>query len=234
MIFSITMLVSCVNGNEKAAKTIVKELNKRYNKSFVVDSIGNSEGTKKNKKIDALVYEDDHKDEMFKAEIKISSSIVKDEYQKNIIKERLQPKIEQTVSLTLGDIRVVSYLGNIMTSNNNEYEDLSDYFKENQYATLSFDVFVKTYEGIDKETEIEKIKEVLKDCKELNYNIDGMTIFYVKEDYFNKFDDEFKNIEDYYDYYGSKNGCYNYVWLDFKGNDILDISNEDILNGFKY
>ena len=44
-----------------------------------------------------------------------------------------------------------------MTSNNIQYTDLSEYFKDNEYAVCSLNIFVKTCDDINKAEEVYKI-----------------------------------------------------------------------------
>lgn len=234
MIASISTLISCGNLRKEAANKIVEELNNRYDKSFVVDSMGGSWGTSDDTTIKAWTYEDGHRDEMFKAAIKKDFSEVKDEYQIHLIKEQLQPKIEDVINPILGDTHTILYLGNVLTSNNNQYTNLSDYFKENEYAGLSFEIFVKSYEDIDKDLETQKIKEVLKSLNELDYNITGLSILYTKEDSFDKFQNNLKDIKDDGKYYKNKDCVYNYSWIDVRKDNMLNLTDEYILNSFEW
>lgn len=234
MAISITSLISCGNTNKNAASKIVEELNKRYNKSFVVDSIGNSWGTADNTTIKAWCYEENNKDEMFKAAIKKDFSEVTDEYQALMIEKKLEISLKPMLDSIFGEVFININLGNVMTSNNIQYTDLSEYFKDNEYAVCSLNIFVKTCDDINKAEEVYKISEFLNLYRDLSYSTNGISVYYVKEEVFNNIYSEYEKIDNDYEYYGPKENCYNNLWFEFEEKNKLYISTDEILSSFEW
>lgn len=231
VIVSITSLVSCGNLRKEAADKIVEELNNRYDKSFVIDSMGNGWGSSDDTTIKAWVYEDGHKDEMFKAAIKKDFSEVKDEYQLLLIDKKLEEELTKDLEPIFGEVFIDVHLGNVMTSNNKDYTDFKDYFNENEYAGLSVSIYIKTTSDIDKDLESRKIYEFLSSYKYIDYNR-VITTFFVKEDVFNKIEVEYKKKDDNGKYYRDIENIYNYSYLDCKKDDYLNL--EKIKESFQY
>jgi len=199
-------------------------LYEKYNEEFLVDYV------EVEKKVDnsfmVVAYSKNNINKPF--EIKISNNLkeINDRYSSRLAEIELEKQASEIFSEHWSEYFLEATVHTIYTQvNYRDYNNLPEYFNKSD-SIDSFEIYIKQKEELNKENEASKILKFYEEYKKLGTKTATGIFYYIKEDTFNKMDEEYYSIKDKYQYYINEENSYNHAII---GGEKIEILSEDVI-----
>ncbi len=206
-------LVGCGSKRDRAARIITQTLEDRYEEEFVIDSMGGGWGTSDDSRLKAWVYPEGNKDNMFKAQIKKDLSIVEDEYLNILMADKLTDELTPILESIYGNqFKAFVYTNSYISDIGFTDMELETFFKSEMYVSLGVDLFIKCEDYLDKEVELQALKDFSAQYDKALGEKGSLFVYYMKAPIFDELEIKRDDLDHtMQQYLSSTDHCYNYA-----------------------
>lgn len=201
------------NNQPEYINVALNKLQEKYGEEFEVSHIGGSFGaTRDTYKL--ICNPINNINQKFNVEVSRNLTNVEDGYIGNIMAQKLEKKLNDTISTILGEeVNVKLDIDGMFTKYESDDMDVLEYLKENKGTTIASFVFINKSSDIGFKEEADKIYKVMEEILSLFENNITISFIYTKEKCFNNIEQDYYEQKNYglnnlVDYYKIKDNSY--------------------------